>query len=132
MKTFNLLALAAIAMSACSVTAWAASNKHDAYFAEMERMATMADKNDSQSTQTTRNANLPDGMARLRKTSPTAYAVFRQLRPAFQEEVRKAIISGKDSRAVAKLIFARNKQSLYGKAVAQPLAQTRKGLISSN
>jgi hypothetical protein len=119
MRNSSFMMLVAIALSTNCGPA-GASNHHDAYFAEMERMAAESDKVNAQSTETIPQTDLRTGLARLRKTSPTAYAVFKHLRPAFQEEVRKAIISGQDSRTVAKLIFARNKQALYGRTIAKP------------
>lgn len=109
MRNSSFMAQVAIALSTNCGPA-GASNHHDAYFAEMERMAAESDNVDAQSKAAIQQTDLRTGLARLRKTSPTAYAIFKHLRPAFQEEVRKAIVKGQDSRSVAKLIFARNKQ----------------------
>jgi len=108
MKNHSLILFVSTVLMLASATALA-SPGDDAYYAEMEKMAAEADIVETrvQSTEDER-VDVGAGLVAIRKNSPTAFAAYKGLRPAYKAEIRKAIRNGKETFAVIELIFSRN------------------------
>ncbi len=87
--------------------AWAGAEE-DAYYAAMERMAAEVNADDPDRLAEETRVDLEARLGELRRISPSAWATYKRLRPAYKEEVRKAIKADKDIYSVIEMIFDRN------------------------
>jgi hypothetical protein len=101
----KFLLLALLAMQASLL--WA-NAEDDAYYAAMEQLAAEAASTEPEMLAEETRVDLEGRMRELRNLSPSAWAIYKRLRPSYKEEVRKAIKADKDLYQVIELIFARN------------------------
>jgi len=108
-QSFNPLLFAALLATSSLATAGLGD---EAYFAEMEKMAAQAE--DTTATRDAKALQRDDmridvgaGLVEIKNASPTAFAVYKSLRPAYKAEIRKAIRNGQETYSVIELIFSR-------------------------